>query len=76
VEYFEKRGVSLLGVVLVRRVGRYGKAGVEYLESSFFDCMVQRYSSQDNMQVLGVLTLLLPLMKVQCPNITDIPFSQ
>jgi hypothetical protein len=53
VEYFGKRGIkggmSLLGVVLVRRVGRDGKIGVEYLESFFFDCIVERYLSQGNM---------------------------
>jgi hypothetical protein len=64
--------MSLLGVVLVRRVGRDGKVGVEQLESLFFDCIVERYSSRDNMQVLGVLTLLLPIIKAQSPNITEI----
>jgi hypothetical protein len=69
VEYFGKRGMSLLGAMLVRRVVRDGKVGLEYV---FFDCIVERYSSQDNMQVLGVLTSLLPKIKQLYPEITEI----
>jgi hypothetical protein len=50
--------MSFLGVMLVRRFKRSGKVGV--------------YLSQDNRQVLGVLTLLVPLIKAQYPNITEI----
>jgi hypothetical protein len=69
VEYFGKRGMSLLGAMLVRRVVRDGKVGLEYI---FFDCIVERYSSQDNMQVLGVLTSLLPHIKELYPEITEL----
>jgi hypothetical protein len=61
--------VSLRGAMLVRRVERDGKVG---LENVFLDCIVERYSSQDNIQVLGVLTSLLPLIKARYPDITEI----
>jgi uncharacterized protein YqfB (UPF0267 family) len=51
--------------MLVRRVERNGEVGLEYV---LFDCIVERHSSQDNMQVLGVLTSLLPLIKAQYPR--------
>jgi hypothetical protein len=54
--------MSLIGDMLVSRVERSGEVGVEYLDE---------YSSQDNMQVLDVLTLLLPLKKDQYPNIAE-----
>jgi hypothetical protein len=52
--------MGLLGAMRVRRVEQDGKAGLEYI--LFVDCIVERYSSQDNMQVLGVLTSLPPLI--------------
>jgi hypothetical protein len=70
VEYFGKRGMSLLGAMLVRKVIRDdGEACLEY---HFFDIAVERYSSQDNMQVLGILTSLLPFIKEQFPGIAEI----
>jgi hypothetical protein len=72
VKHFGKRGMSLLGAVLVSCVERDGKVGLEYV---FLDCIVERYSSQDNMQVHGVLTLLLHLIKAQYPDTTEISIT-
>jgi hypothetical protein len=64
-----REGMSLLGAMLVRRVVRDGKVGLEYI---FFDCIIDKYSSQDNMQVLGVPTSLLPLIKKLYPEINEL----
>jgi hypothetical protein len=69
VQCFGKHGVSLLGAMLVKCVESDGKIGLEYV---FFYCLVERDSIQDNMQVPGVLTSLLPLMKTQYPDINEI----
>jgi hypothetical protein len=70
IEYSGKHGMSLLGAMLVsRRVEGDSSVGLGYI---FFDCTVKIYSSQDNMQVLGVLSSLLRLTKVQCLDITEI----
>jgi hypothetical protein len=61
--------MSLLGKMLVRRVERDSRVGLEY---EFFHCIVERYSRQDIMQVLGVMASLLPLIKAQYPGITAI----
>jgi hypothetical protein len=46
VKHFGKRGMSLLGAVLVSCVERDGKVGLEYV---FFDCIVDRqYASNNN----------------------------
>jgi hypothetical protein len=41
--------MSLLDAMLVRHVESDDKVGLEYI---FFDCIVERYSIKDNMQVL------------------------
>jgi hypothetical protein len=43
--------MSSLGAMLVRHIERDGKVGLEYI---VFECIVERYSSQDNIEVLGV----------------------
>jgi hypothetical protein len=41
-------------------------------EYRFYDIAVEWYSRQDNVQVLGKLTTLLPLIKEHYPEITEI----
>lgn len=60
--------MSLLGAMLGRRVVRDGNVGFEYI---FFDCIVERYLRQDNIQILGAQTSPLPLIKDLNPEITD-----
>jgi hypothetical protein len=66
---FGKRGMSLLGAMLVKPVERDSKVSLGY---AFFHCIVERYSTQDNMQVLEVMASLLPLIKAKYPEITAI----
>jgi hypothetical protein len=62
--------MSLLGAMLVRKVER--DDGEPSLEYHFYDIAVDQYSSQDNMQVLGIMTSLLPLIKQDFLDITEI----
>jgi hypothetical protein len=62
IEYFGKRGMSLLGGMLVRRVTRL-KGGIERLglEYTFIDTVIDKHSSQDNLQVMAAMTQLFDM---------------
>ena len=69
VEYFGKRGMSLLGFMLVRRIKNGDKKGLSY---HYFDAVIDKYSSQDNMQVLGVLEAVCKLITREFPQLDEI----
>jgi hypothetical protein len=73
IEYFGKRGMSLLGGMLVRRVTRL-KGGIERLglEYTFIDTVIDKYSSQDNLRVMAAMTLVIKLIKTKFPGIKEI----
>jgi hypothetical protein len=60
VEYFGKRGMSLLGAMMVRRTTREingeMKTGLEYV---FIDIVIDKYSTQDSVQVLAAMQVIV-----------------
>ena len=69
IQYFGKRGISLLGAMLVRKVVRDGNAGFEYV---FYDTLVKHYNTQDTTQVSDAFDILVERIKADFPELTDI----
>jgi hypothetical protein len=73
IEYFGKRGMSLLGAMFVIKEKRIVKGeetiGLVYY---FYDVAVDKYSSQDNVQVIAVLTSVLQFLKTDFPNLQQV----
>ena len=71
VEYFAKRGMSLLGCMLVRRVTRENSAGnqITGLTYNFYEVVINKYSDQDHVQVLGVLDAIIHKIQNDFPKI-------
>jgi hypothetical protein len=73
IEYFGKRGMSLLGAMFVLREKRIvkgeEKVGLAYY---FYDVIVDKYSSQDNVQVLATVTSILEMLRTDFPNLQDV----
>ena len=57
VEYFAKRGMSLLCFVLVRRVRKVNSDDKEIIGLTYncYDVIIKQYSDQNHVQVLGLL---------------------
>ena len=73
VEYFGKRGMSLLGFMLIRRVRNTVKGvEVEGLSYQFYDVVVENYSSQDNVQVLSILDAIVDQIHEDFPEIDEL----
>ena len=74
VEYFGKRGMSLLGFMLVRRITRTTKEGNEQsgLEYRFYDVAVKDYSAQDHVQVTAIIESVVNLIHEQLPQICSV----
>jgi hypothetical protein len=70
IEYFGKRGLSLLGGMLVRNV--VNDDGVPGTVYEFYDCVVQNYSDQDNQQVMAVVEALIRAIKEKNPDVEDV----
>ena len=65
--------MSLLGFMLVRRVRRTVKgAHVEGLSYNFYDVVVDKYSSQDNVQVLSILDGVIDQIAMDYPEIDEL----
>ena len=73
-EYFGKRGMSLLGFMLVRRVAKLNKDNEEVvgLEYSYYDVVVDGYSSQDHIQVTAIIESVVERIHADHPEITSI----
>lgn len=73
VEYFGKRGMSILGFMLTKRVVRLFKGvQTEGLEYHFYDVVVDKYSSQDDLQVLSILDKIIDQIKKDHPAIKEL----
>ena len=73
IEYFGKRGMSLLGFMLIQGVERIVKDEiVQGLTYNFYDVVVDKYSSQDNVQVLDILQAMIVQIKEDFPEITEL----
>ena len=73
IEYFGKRGMSLLGFMLIQGVERKVKDEiVQGLTYNFYDVVVDKYSSQDNVQVLAILQAMIIQIKGDFPEITEL----
>ena len=73
-EYFAKRGMSLLGFMLVRRVTKLNKDDEEVtgLEYNFYDVVVDSYSSQDHIQVTATIESVVKRIHADHLEITSI----
>ena len=70
IEYYGKKGMSLLGAMFVQCVRNYdGYTGVKY---SFVDYVIKGYSAQDNTQVSSIIQLLLKFVKRKLTNVKEI----
>ena len=73
IEYFGKRGMSLLGAMFVRREKRALKGEEKVgLACYFYDVVVDKFPSQDNVQVLAIFTSMLSLIHAECPTLQRI----
>ena len=73
IEYFGKRGMSILGFMLVRLVTKMVKGvPTEGLAYNFYDVVVDKYSSQDNLQVLSILDAIIDQIKLDHPEIEEL----
>ena len=73
VDYFGKRGMSLLGAMFVRRVDRKIKDEiVSGLEYRYIDCVMEHYSAQDSVQVLSTIKLVIEYLRITYPCINSI----
>ena len=74
VEYFGKRGMSLLGFMLIRRINKKNKddVGVTGLIYEFYDVVIKGYSAQDHVQVLAVVEAVVKLIKTDHPEIKSL----
>ena len=73
IEYFGKRGMSLLGSMFVRREKRIrNDIKVEGLLDYLYDAAVHNYSSPDNVQVLSVLTVIIKQIEKDSPNMDKV----
>ena len=60
IEYFGKRVMSLLRAMLMRRETRIIKGEeVDELVHYYYDTVIDKYSSQDDPQVLAVISTIL-----------------
>ena len=65
--------MSLLGFMLVRRITKMINAKpIEGLEYNFYDVVVDKYSSQDNDQVLSILDDIIDQIAKYFPDITEL----
>lgn len=70
VDYFGKRGMSLIGAMLVRRIEKNIKGeNIFGLEYQFIDCIMEQYSSQDSMQVMATIQIVVENIQSRYPNI-------
>ena len=73
IEYFGKRGMSLLGAMLVRRttitIGDAISTGLEYY---YYDVVIDKYSSQDNIQVMAVITAVLHRVRQDFQSVQEV----
>ena len=68
-EYFGKRGISLLGSTFVRQMKIIiNNIQIEGLVYYLYDLVVHNYSSQDNVQVLAVVTVIMKKIKQIYPT--------
>ena len=65
--------MSLLGFMLVIfETNVVNEVTVEGLSYYFFDVVVDKYSSQDNVQVLSILSCVLQYIKLKFPEIVQL----
>ena len=73
IEYFGKRGMSLLVFMLVIRGMKdfhlEMKEGITYY---FYNVVVDKYSSQDSVQVLAILTAIISWIHTDFPEINKL----
>ena len=73
IEYLGKRGMSLLGFVLIEGTEKVIKEetakGITY---HFYDVVVDKCSSQDNVKILGILQEMIPKIKQDFPLIEEL----
>ena len=70
VEYFGKKGMSVLGVMIVVWTTKEdGTCGFEY---HFFDIVMKGHAGQDNVQVAAALELIVELVHERFPETEDI----
>ena len=70
VEYFGKKGMCVLGAMLISHAERDSKWGFEY---TFYDMIIKGYLDQDVLQVAAVLTkVLLPQLKKDKPLLEEL----
>ena len=67
--YFGKRGMSIGGFMLVRRVTRGGVVGLEF---TYIDVIVENYSDQDHVQVSALMRIILEEVKSRHDEITEV----
>lgn len=73
VDYFGKRGMSLIGCMLVKRIEKEMRGEKLFgLEYQYIDCMMQQYSAQDSVQVLACIQVVIKFVKEKYPNIISL----
>ena len=72
VEYFGKKGMSMLGSMHVIFTEHQGCSGYKY---SFEDYIIAGYTGQDNIQVGAVVSTIINRIKTTQTNITNIVFQ-
>ena len=72
-EYFGKRGMSVMGSMLVQRVTKEIKGvptvGLSY---NFYDVVIDKYSSQTNVQVLCIINAVIDKIAQDYPEIKEL----
>lgn len=69
VDYFGKKGMSLLGAMAVQYVEKDDKEGYEY---HFLDFIFKGYSGQDNIQVASALDAIVKQVALRFPVVKEI----
>ena len=69
VEYYGKKGMSLLGAMLIEGVLHEDLCVLKY---SFEDYVIQLYSDQDHVQVASIVNLILERINEFRPNIREV----
>lgn len=67
--YFGKRGMSIGGFMLVRRLV---KGGVVGLERVYIDVIIEHYSDQDHVQVSALMRIMLEEIKKRYPDLKEV----
>lgn len=75
VDYFGKKGMSLLGAMIVQWKEKFdfsGKLVENGFEHNFIDTVVGDYTGQDHVQVAAVIEILFHHIRTHIPGITEI----